>query len=301
MSKDKDRKKSKKKEEKITIRHMVSNVLYMVRYAAKYDKPLIIKIILLNVILRSGMAVNDTFILKMIIEGLTGDTEVSRIVTLLLISLVLLVILEWIHQLLNEWAKAKLIHLTGRIMRDLSEKNSKRDLLFYDDPENYDNYSVVSKRADALIEDTVTIISQILGGAVALLIAAAMILTINPVLAVFPLAGFIVNLLTRFKIESINYQWWIESRKDLRKAEYSQRVFYQPEFAKECKLNDVKEPLKRQFDEAIKEAADKGRKYGPPLTWISLVNWISVFTVFSFFAIPAYLGYLALGDRPVRR
>ena len=67
MSKDIDRKKSKKKEEKITIRHMVSNVLYMVRYAAKYDKPLIIKIILLNVILRSGMAVNDTFILKMII------------------------------------------------------------------------------------------------------------------------------------------------------------------------------------------------------------------------------------------
>ena len=298
MSKDTGRKKEKKnkksKEEKITIRHMISNLLYMVRYAAKYDKPLIIRIILLNVILKSGMAVNDTFILKMIIEGLTGNTEVSKIVTLLLISLVMLVILEWIHQLLNEWAKAKLIYLTGRIMRDLSEKNSKRDLLFYDDPENYDNYSIVSKRADALIEDTVTIISQILGGAVALLIAAAMIMTINPVLALFPLAGFIVNLLTRFKIESINYQWWIESRKDLRKAEYSQRVFYQPEFAKECKLNDVKEPLRRQFDEAIKEAADKGRKYGPPLTWISLVNWISVFTVFSFFAIPAYLGYLAL-------
>ena len=72
------------------------------------------------------------------------------------------------------------------------------------------------------------------------------------------------------------------------------RVFYQPEFAKECKLTDVRGPLRLQFDEALDEAAEEGRIYGPPLTWVSLVNWISVFTIFSFFAIPAYLGYLAL-------
>ena len=58
-------------------------------------------------------------------------------------------------------------------------------------------------------------------------------------------------------------------------------------------------PLKRQFDEAVVEAADAGRKYAPALTWISLINWISVFTVFSFFAVPAYLGYLALVIRSI--
>ena len=285
--------------EKITIRRLIGNVTYMVRYAAKYDRPLIIRIIILNVLLLSGMAVNDTFILKMIINGLTGKVQFEDIVVILLISLVLVMCLEWIHQLLNEWAKAKLIPLSGRIQRDLIERNSLKDLIYYDDPENYDNYTIVANNADYLIEQTVLLVSKMLGGAIALLIAAAMILTINPVLAIFPVCGFIVNLMTRFKIEKIHYDWFLEYKIALRKADYSKKVFYQPEFAKECKLNDVKEPLKKQFDEAIEEAANAGRKYGPPLTWVSLINWISVFTVFSFFAVPAYLGYLALVIRSI--
>ena len=76
MSKDKGRKNAnhnEKKEEKITIRHMISNVLYMLKYAAKYDKPLIIRVILLNVLLKSGMAINDTFILKKPLSGPAGS------------------------------------------------------------------------------------------------------------------------------------------------------------------------------------------------------------------------------------
>ena len=294
MSKNDSRRLDKKKENKITVRQMISNVMYLLKYAARYDKPLILKIMILNILLLTGMAVNDTFILKMIINRLTGKMQFKEIVILLLISLVLVVFLEWIHQLLNEWAKAKLIPLSGRIQRDLAEKNSLKDLIFYDDPETFDTYAVVSQRADELIADAVTIVSKIIGGAVALFVASAMILTIDPILAVFPIAGFIVNLLTRFKIEKINHTWWVEYRKKLRKADYSKRVFYQPEFAKECKLTDVRDPLRKQFDEALDEASEEGRIYGPPLTWVSLVNWISVFTVFSFFAIPAYLGYLAL-------
>ena len=291
--------KNNENKEKITIRRLIGNVTYMVRYAAKYDRPLIIRIIILNVLLLSGMAVNDTFILKMIINGLTGKARFEDIVVILLISLVLVMCLEWIHQLLNEWAKAKLIPLSGRIQRDLIERNSLKDLIYYDDPQNYDNYTIVANNADYLIEQTVLLVSKILGGAIALMIAAAMILTINPVLAIFPICGFIVNLMTRFKIEKIHYDWFLEYKIALRKADYSKKVFYQPEFAKECKLNDVKEPLKKQFDEAIEEAANAGRKYGPPLTWVSLINWISVFTVFSFFAVPAYLGYLALVIRSI--
>lgn len=300
MSKDKSkrkdlsRRKDKLKEEKITIREMIGNVSYLLKYAGKYDKPLIMKIMILNILLLSGMAANDTFILKMIINGLTGNMEFKNIMILLLVSLVLVVVLEWIHQLINEWSKAKLIPLSGRIQRDLAEKNSLKDLIFYDDPETYDTYAVVSQRADELISDAVTVVSKIIGGTVALFVAAAMILTVDPILAIFPVAGFIVNLATRFKIEKINYTWWVEYRKKLRKADYSKRVFYQPEFAKECKLTDVRGPLRLQFDEALDEAAEEGRIYGPPLTWVSLVNWISVFTIFSFFAIPAYLGYLAL-------
>ena len=283
-----------KKKESIPVRRMIGNAIFMIRYAAKYDRPLIAKIIVLFVLSKVGSAVNDTFILKAIINGLTGRTPFSSLVGILLISLVLVVCLEWIDQLLNEWSKAKLIKLGGRIQRDLAEKNSRMDLLSYDNPENYDTYVIVANNADAVIEKTVMIVSKMIGGALALLVAAAMIMTIHPVLAIFPVIGFTINLLTRFKIENLEYLWDVANKKALRKADYSRRVFYQPEFAKECKLTDVKKPLRLQFDEALDEAVMAGKKYAPAMTWISLINWIGVFTVFSFFAVPAYLGYLAL-------
>ncbi|MCR5672293.1 MAG: ABC transporter ATP-binding protein/permease [Lachnospiraceae bacterium] len=284
---------------KIPVKKMLENVVFMVRYAARYDRPLIVRIIVLFVLLRAGSAVNDTFILRMIINSLTGKTAFSEIVGLLLISLVLVVCIEWISQLLNEWSKAKLIGLGGRIQRDLEEKNSQMDLIYYDDPDNYDTYVVVANNADTMIEKTVMITSKMIGGAIALVVASALIMSINPILAIFPVAGFIVNLLTRFKIENLLYTWEVEYMKSLRKAEYSKRVFYQPEYAKECKLTDVRKPLRLQFDEALDAASKVGVKYGPAITWISLINWIAVFTVFSFFAVPAYLGYLALVVRSI--
>lgn len=282
------------KKVKVPIRRMIRNAVFMIKYAARYDKPLIIRIIILFVLSKAGMAANDTFILKIIINGLTGKTPFSEIVVVLIISLVLVICMEWIKQLIEEWSKAKLIKLSGKIQRDLIEKNSKMDLIYYDDPDYFDTYVIVASNADTMTEKTVMVVSKILGGSVALLVASAMIFTINPILALFPIAGFTINLLTRFKIEALNYAWEVENRGALRKADYSKRVFYQPEYAKECKLTDVKTPLRYQFDEAIDEAVLAGKKYAPTMTWLSLLNWISVFSIFSFFAVPAYLGYLAL-------
>ena len=288
-----------KNKEKISIGRIIKNTFFMIKYAAKYDRPLIVKIMLLFILSKAGKAVNDTFILKMIINSLTGKTAFSEIIAILLVSLVLVVCLEWINQLIDEWSKAKLIKLSGTIQRDLIRNNSKMDLIYYDNPEYYDTYVIVANNADSAIESTVMILSKTLGGFTALIIASVMIFTINPVLAIFPIIGFTVNLLTRFKIEKLQYEWDIANKKALRKADYSKRVFYQPEFAKECKLTDVKVPLREQFDEALDESADAGRKYAPALTWLSLLNWISVFTVCSFFAVPAYLGYLALVLRSI--
>ena len=85
MSKDKSkrkditRRKDKLKEEKITIREMIGNVTYLLKYAGRYDKPLILKIMILNILLLSGMAANDTFILKLIINGLAGNMAFKNI------------------------------------------------------------------------------------------------------------------------------------------------------------------------------------------------------------------------------
>lgn len=286
--------KKNKKENTVSVKRMIQNTVFMIKYAAHYDRPLVLKIIFLYVLSKTLRAVNDTFVLRMIISGLMGNATFSQILIVLGISFVLVSCRHWTNEMIDEWSKAKMIKLSGIIQRDLIKKNSRMDLIYYDNPDYYDTYVIVANNADAMIEKSVTIVSKILGGIVALVIASTMVFSINPVLAIFPVAGFTINLLTRFKIERLEYQWDIANKKALRKADYSKRVFYQPEYAKECKLTDVKVPLRNQFDEALDESINAGKKYAPALTWISILNWVSVFTVFSFFAVPAYLGYLAL-------
>lgn len=278
----------------MSIKKMIKNALFVINYASGYDKKLVYSIMGLFVLTKVIAAINDTFLLKRIIEGLTHQKEFSEIAVVLLISMILVIVMEIGNQLLNEWSKVRLIGVSGKIHRDLMEKCGKIDLIYFDNPDFYNTYVTVAGNTDDMVQKAVWVVSKILGSSIALVVASAMIMTIHPIIAIFPIAGFIINLLTRFKIERLAYQWDIDNRKAMRKADYSRRVFYQPEFAKECRLTNVREPLEIQFDEALDSAREAGKKYGPKMTWLSLINWISVFTICSFLAVPAFLGYLAL-------
>lgn len=285
---------NKKDEKKLTVGQIVKNAIFTIKYAARYDKKLVATIILLFCLVNVAQALYDTYLLKRIIEMLSDQSGIKEILLLLAGAMVVIVGIEWAGQVLDHWAEAKTIALCGRIQRDLIKKNSQMDLICYDNPEYYDMYITVASTSNEMIKKAIFVVANLLGGMLAMCAAAVVLVTISPIIAVFPVAGFVVNLLTRYKIEAIHYTWMLESKKHLRRAEYSKRVFYQPEFAKECKMTNVREPLRKQFDEALDRVADAGRKYAPSMTWLSLINWISVFTIFSFFCVPATLGYLAL-------
>ncbi|MDE6851044.1 MAG: ABC transporter ATP-binding protein/permease, partial [Lachnospiraceae bacterium] len=126
------------------------------------------------------------------------------------------------------------------------------------------------------------------------LVLSGLITFIDPVIALFPVLGFIINVFSRFRIMKLEYQYDVEKKTIMRRANYSKRVFYQPEYAKEIKLSHIEVPLRKQFHQAIDETISISKKYGIRISLWSLVNWISVFTVLSMFCVPLYLGYMAL-------
>lgn len=294
MSKELQDTVNKVHEEKIPVGRMIRNNWFMVKYAAKYDRKLVYSVIGLFCTLQILKALYDTVLLKIIIENLQGSGTLKQLLMILLISMVIITSIEWISQMLSQWSKAKLVRLGGKLQRELMEKNSRMDLVCYDSPEYYDMYISVASKAEEMVEKSVNCVSTLIGSMLALLVAASVIFTIHPLIALFPVCGFIVNLLTRFKITRLEFEYDLVNKKYMRKADYSKRVFYQPEYAKELKLTSVKEPLRAQFDEALSQCEAAGKYYGVRITWLSLINWIMVFTFFSFFCVPAFLGYLAL-------
>ena len=95
-------------------------------------------------------------------------------------------------------------------------------------------------------------------------------------------------------------QYNLEKQRIGRKADYSKRVFYQPEYAKEIKLTGIEEALMEQYDEAIAEERKMALKYSLKIIPPTLINWICTFTLCQFFAVPVSLAYLAIEKKSIR-
>ena len=105
---------------------------------------------------------------------------------------------------------------------------------------------------------------------------------------------------TPYAKEKMNARENLEKQRIGRKADYSKRVFYQPEYAKEIKLTGIEEALMEQYDEAIAEERKMALKYSLRILPPTLINWICVFTLCQFYAVPVYLAYLAIEKKSIQ-
>lgn len=291
---------SGKKEEKVGIKRLVSNVFYVMKYACGYGRKMAAAYIASDCVHSGFDTFINTFILKEIIDALTNGADVMTVVRLLIIQLLISVAGLAIHIPLQNVFYVRLVKVSGQIQRELMDKAQKIDLECYDIPEYYDDFVIAASQSEEMVTKAVTSIARIAASAISMLIAGTMIMTVNPIVAVFPVIGFIINIITRFMITRLEYQYSVEKAKIGRKADYSKRVFYQPEYAKEIKLTGIEEALMEQYDEAIAEERKMAMKYSLKILPPTLINWIFTFTVCQFFAVPVYLAYLAIEKKSIQ-
>lgn len=282
------------KKEKITIARMISNVKYVISYAWREDKSMVLIEFFGSIIEKSAEAFVFTFVLKWIIEAITTGASLVEFIKLFALALGAFVVMVVGLLFSDNYFETRIIRVNGNIQRHFIEKVRKLDLICYDHSEYFDDFVIAATQGEEMVKQAVSSAAKIFGTAVAMFIAGGMIATINPIIAIFPIVGCVVNVITRFAITKQEYLYDIEKKKINRKSDYSKRVFYQPEYAKEIKLTDIRKPLISQFNEAIEEEKVMARKYGIRIGILSLINWIVVFTFLSGFAVPMYLAYLAL-------
>lgn len=287
-------------DEKVSIRRLFTNVRYSISYAWKVDKKVVLTVYIAFI---CGFIINalySTLFLKYFIEMLSNH-NVSLLKTILFVigGTGLMIIGQALESPVENWAKARFVRVTGVIQKKFIKKASDIDLLCYDQKKYFEDFVIAASQSDEMIINTVMCTAQIIGLAMGIVTVGGIILTINPIIAIFPIAGFLINMITRFRITELEYQYDLEYKRLMRKADYSKRVFYQPEYAKEIKLSSIETPLRMQFEAALTEIEVSAKKIGVKIALLSLVNWISVFTILSFACVPLYLGYLALVKRTI--
>lgn len=295
---------TERKGDKLTISRLLSNVKYLVGYAYRIDKPVVLSIYAAFVFCSVVFSVYETLFLKYFIEMLQ-DRSIHLELTILfiLLGIGIMMLGQVVEIGVENWANARFIRMLGEVQEKLIGKAADIDLICYDNKEYFNDFVIAASQSEEMIIQGIMSTASILGQAVGILTMGALIMTINPVVAIFPIAGFVINIITRFKITEYEYNYDMEYKRIMRKADYSKRVFYQPEYTKEIKLSDIRIPLNRQFNEAVQETMEEAQRLGTKIAVLSLINWIFTFTLLSFFCVPYYLGYqalvkhsLALGD-----
>lgn len=287
------------KTEKIGMKRLISNVMYVMRFAVKYDSKMAAAYIASMCVHSAVFTVIDTILLKAIIDILMAGADVLSIVKVLAVIVVLNAVGLALHIGLENVFYTRLVRVSGAIQRELMEKARLMDLKYYDIPEYYDDFVIAAAQSETMVTLAITSVGRITASLLAMLIAGTLIITMNPIIAIFPITGFIINIITRFIITKLEYRYSLEKAKIGRKADYSKRVFYQPEYAKEIKLTGIEDALMEQYDEAIREERKMALKYSLKILPPTLINWICTFTVCQFFAVPVYLAYLAIEKQSI--
>lgn len=290
---------SDKNKDKIKMSRLISNVFYILKYSFRHDSLMAISYIVSRcVFLGAGTFIN-TFLLMEIIDIYTTTADVNSVIKVLGVMLAVIIIRFIVFRFLENYFWTRMIGFTGAIQRELMAKAQMMDLKCYDIPEYFDDFIIAASQSEEMAKKAIMSVANIISNIVAMLIAGTMILTVNPVIIVFPVIGFVINIVTRFMITKLEYQYNLEKQRIGRKADYSKRVFYQPEYAKEIKLTGIEEALLEQYDEAIAEERKMALKYSLKIIPPTLVNWICVYTLCQFYAVPVFLAYLAIEKKSI--
>ena len=281
-------------ENKIGMKRLTSNVLYVLKYAFRHDSLMAVSYIVGRCVFFGVRAFMNTFLLKEIIGIFTSTADMESVVKVLAVMFALEIVRFAIFRYTENLFWTRMVGFSGTIQRELMAKAQKIDLKCYDIPEYFDDFIIAASQSEEMAKKAIMSVAQILSNITAMLVAGTMIITMNPVIVIFPVIGFIINIVTRFIITKLEYQYDLEKQRIGRKADYSKRVFYQPEYAKEIKLTGIEEALMEQYDEAIAEERRMALKYSLRILPPTLINWICTYTVCQFFAVPVYLAYLAL-------
>lgn len=282
------------------MKRLISNVFYVMKYALRHDRQMALSYMIGRCIFLGVGTFANTFLLKKIIDIFTTTADMESVIKVLAAMFALEIVRFAIFRFSENFFWTRMVGFSGTIQRELMAKAQMMDLKYYDIPEYFDDYIIAASQSEEMAKKAVMSVANIASSLTAMLVAGTMVITVNPIIMIFPVIGFIINIVTRFIITKLEYQYIVEKQRIGRKADYSKRVFYQPEYAKEIKLTGIEEALMEQYDEAIEEERKMALKYSLKILPPTLINWICTFTVCQFFGVPVYLAYLALEKKSIR-
>lgn len=285
--------KKKKKEEKQSIRRVFSNNFLMFRYIAKYT-PGLLAWSIFSALLGGTVGVLDTvYVAKYVLDGLQKDQSFMDMLPFLMFVMALNLLLALLNGLYQgSYFPRKKEYLYGKMHEELFQKARDMELACYDNPKFYNDFVWAMSQADEKAIEILSVCTSFIECVTVVSGTMAIIVSINAMGIVIAAVGLILEGFVQQKLNKLDYALSIRQKPLQRKRDYTSRILYQPDYAKEIRLSPVKDVLEDNFSEANEKLVKEVRYYGWRKTlYVTLITAVS----YSGLLYGGYMGYLLYG------
>lgn len=219
---------------------------------------------LLDVVLKTSTnLIFDIYLLRYIINGLQEGISIGMIALFMLCILLFHVAVciydNWFHSAFEPISNQKIAH---SLQRKIFEKSVVVDFACFEDPKFYDKYIKAAGEASQRAEKVLGVLVQTVQCVITLTTVSFLIFTIDPLLVVFALLPAAVSLMFGRRLNNVSYEYQMEMKEGARKRDYSRRVFYLQDYAKELRMTNINKVVFLRFYEAVKDLNQTVKKYG---------------------------------------
>lgn len=264
------------------------NVFYAIGYIWKIDKAYIL-LILLNVGLTSFFSIFSIYSLKIILD-VFSEKNINELIKCLLAIFIIFLIVDYVQsKIQNKWIELKKIKIMNQVDFDIFDAIMNKKVLVYDDKEYYDMlYFNISQSLSNLIEllDNVGIL---LSTILSISGISCLVLHYDYGIIVIVIGIVLISVILNFYQSKLDFSKSVDMIYPFRIMEYTKRVVYLKQFAKEIRMFKVFDVIKNKYENAMDKMYSVNQKYADKTIHISFVqSMLEIFLQFCTILILAF-------------
>ncbi len=240
----------------------ISNVLFALEQVWRVSKWYFIFYFGITLINAPLDFLTDSFLIKLIVDGVENGTAVSFILAyMVIIGGIYITVSITQNYFWNIKSPKATRRISANLQKRLFRKAGEVDLACYETPAFYDKYVKAFDETSTRVNKVMQTISNLIWRIVSLVCNSTLIFFIDPWLILFGLfpllLGFVRKWANRLSHEHTEKQKPID-----REVKYIRRTFYLADYAKEMRMGNMPSLMLGRLDTTFKEYRDLRIRYG---------------------------------------
>lgn len=255
--------------------HAAKNNILLFKYYFKFAPMGFLFPLFFCVLVAAVDTLSGPIALKYIFNGISGDKTLSEIIRFLLLVGAAM-FLRHVCGAITEWiSTTSRIKVRAGIQRIIFEQARKMDLEYYETPKFYNDFVWASSISDQEIISAFGSLQVFVARLSEILCLGGFVLLVDYNLLFIAAAIIIVRIIFEKAIIKKQYEMDLEAKPLERRRDYTSRVFYLADYAKELRLSDMHKTLFERLQKTMSKLRNIYSEGGKKLMVYELISSIS--------------------------